>query len=105
MPPFCIVSYANQIFKQLCLQTSQQAMPAYSIPGCPLPCCSKLASFFLTFYAMSGIPTEAEFQVSLLSRVGGGWGETKIKAKLSPAGAGAWAELGKKKKLSNLVCE
>jgi hypothetical protein len=27
--------------------------------------------------------------------VGGGWvGETKIKAKLSPAKAGAWAELG-----------
>ena len=29
--------------------------------------------------------------------MGGGWvgGETKIKAKLSPAKAGAWAELGK----------
>ena len=25
----------------------------------------------------------------------GGWGEIKIKAKLSPAKAGAWAELGK----------
>ena len=40
------------------------------------------------------IPTKAKVQVSLLSRVGGGWGETKIKAKLSPAGAGPWAELG-----------
>ena len=27
--------------------------------------------------------------------VGGGWSETKIKAKLSPAEAGVWAELGK----------
>jgi hypothetical protein len=56
---------------------------------------------------ISGIPIEAKFQVSLLSRVGGwlggwvgdwvgGWGEIKIKAKLSPAKAGAWAELGKK---------
>ena len=43
----------------------------------------------------SGIPTEAKFQVSLLSRMVGarflrGWGEIEIKAK-----AGAWAELGK----------
>jgi hypothetical protein len=48
----------------------------------------------------------AKFQVFLLSRVGGwvvggwwwvvgGWGEIEIKAKLSPAKAGAWAELGK----------
>jgi hypothetical protein len=29
---------------------------------------------------------------------GGGWGEIEIKAKLSPAKAGAWAELGKKNK-------
>jgi hypothetical protein len=27
--------------------------------------------------------------------VGGGWGEIEIKAKLSPAEAGVWAELGK----------
>ena len=49
----------------------------------------------------SGIPTEAKFQVSLLSRGvgGGGWvREIENKAKLSPAGAGAWAELGKKTK-------
>ena len=46
----------------------------------------------------SGIPTEAKFQVLLLSRVVGWvvwWGEIEIKAKLSPAKAGAWAELGK----------
>ena len=46
----------------------------------------------------SGIPTESKFHVSLLSRGGwvvGGWGEIEIKAKLSPAKAGAWAELGK----------
>jgi hypothetical protein len=29
----------------------------------------------------------------------GGWGEIKIKAKLSPAEAGVWAELGKKTKI------
>ena len=45
----------------------------------------------------SGIPTKAKFQVSLLSRVvGGGWSEIEIKAKLSPAEAGVWAELGNK---------
>jgi hypothetical protein len=45
----------------------------------------------------SGIPTKAKFPVSLLSQwVGGGWGEIEIKAKLSPAEAGFWAELGKK---------
>ena len=27
---------------------------------------------------------------------GGGWGKAENKAKLSPAGAGSWAELGKK---------
>ena len=45
----------------------------------------------------SGIPIEAKFQVSLLSRAGEwvcGRGEIEIKAKLSPAKAGAWAELG-----------
>ena len=42
-----------------------------------------------------GIPIEAKLQVTLLSRVVG-WGEIEIKAKLSPAKAGAWAELGKK---------
>ena len=51
----------------------------------------------------SGIPARAKFQVSLLSRVVGwlvgwlgGWGEIEIKAKLSPAEAGVWAELGKR---------
>ena len=44
----------------------------------------------------SGIRVKAEFQVSVLSRVGGGWwvGEIEIKAKLSPAEAGVWAEIG-----------
>ena len=33
--------------------------------------------------------------ISLLARVGvGGWGKAENKAKLSPAGAGSWAELG-----------
>ena len=30
----------------------------------------------------------------------GGWGEIEIKAKLSPAEAGVWAELGNKGKMS-----
>jgi hypothetical protein len=33
--------------------------------------------------------------ISLLALVGG-WGKAENKAKLSPAGAGSWAELGKK---------
>ena len=38
--------------------------------------------------------------ISLLARVrgGGGWGKAENKAKLSPAGAGSWAELGNKKR-------
>ena len=46
------------------------------------------------------MPTDVKLQVSLLSRgvgggwVGGGWGEIEIKAKLSPAESGVWAELG-----------
>ena len=35
----------------------------------------------------SSIPTKATFP-------GGGWSEIEIKAKLSPAEAGVWAELG-----------
>ena len=34
--------------------------------------------------------------VSLLVRGWGGWGKAENKAKLSPAGAGSWAELGNK---------
>ena len=48
--------------------------------------------------ASSGLPTEAKFQVSLLSRGGGWWiglGEIENKAKLSPAGAGDWTWLVK----------
>ena len=33
----------------------------------------------------------------------GGWGEIEIKAKLSPAEAGVWAELGKRESLRNLL--
>ena len=35
--------------------------------------------------------------------MGGGWGETKIKAKLSPAEAGAWAELGNNPKIVDTI--
>ena len=86
--------------------------------GCFLACF--LACFIACFLASnanllpghlvsSSMPTEANFQDSLLSRVGGwvvrwlggwvvGWGKIEIKAKLSPARAGAWTELGKSKK-------
>ena len=57
----------------------------------------------------SDVPTEAKFQVSPLSRVVVGWvsrcGEIEIKAKLSPAKAGAWAELGNRKGLSGIGSE
>ena len=46
----------------------------------------------------SGIPIKAKFQVCYFPGWVGGWGEIEIKAKLSPAKAGAWAELGKQKK-------
>jgi hypothetical protein len=42
--------------------------------------------------------------ISLLARVGvGGWGKAENKAKLSPAGAGSWAELGNIYKLYLMV--
>ena len=63
---------------------------------------AKLVSGQLTHF---GISAEAKFQVSLLTGCAGyvvgrlcrlcaGWGESENKAKLSPAGAGTWAELG-----------
>jgi hypothetical protein len=39
--------------------------------------------------------------ISLLARgVGGGWGKAENKAKLSPAGARSWAELGNSSKFA-----
>lgn len=51
---------------------------------------------FQVNYATSGIfQLGLNFKFSYFPRwVLGGWGETKIKAKLSPAKAGAWAEFG-----------
>ena len=67
--------------------------------ACFLARCAKL---FPDHLVNLGIPTEATFLGGLLVD---GWvivrwvvgGNIKIKAKLSPAGAGAWAELGNKK--------
>ena len=46
----------------------------------------------------SAKPHELEFQVSLLSRGGGGWvgggGKLELMLTQPPAGVGAWAELG-----------
>jgi hypothetical protein len=74
-------------------------MQAFSLASQPSLLSSQFApnSSSVKLASRSGIPTKAKFQVSLFYRMGwvGGWGEIDIKAELSPAEAGAWAELGK----------